>query len=342
MIDLDHLHGELAALPAFRGLVRGALRPMASRGLSHDHVRIAEFGHIVRIPKSAHWGVAPVDSLQYQEAAFARAAASGVTPRLMAVLPPSGALPMGALVVEDIVGRPPRLPEDMPEIAKALARLHSVPVPGELERPPLAYYRDPFAGTLQRVRSQAETLDRVDISPEAREMIAEELDWVSRFAVGVEGLEAPVTTVGTDTHPGNFIMTKDRGAVFVDLEKVMYGGPAIDLAHATLEIATRWDPACAARLSLTETAQFYRTYLEVADPGLGAALRPWFTPTRRLTWLRTTTFMARLFVETGGRVDAPPQLADWIAERIADAFDPETIARARAEWLGDEPLDLVL
>ena len=44
----------------------------------------------------------------------------------------------------------------------------------------------------------------------------------------------PLTIALADTHPGNFIVTSDGTAWFVDLEKVHVGSPAIDLAHATL------------------------------------------------------------------------------------------------------------
>ena len=31
-------------------------------------------------------------------------------------------------------------------------------------------------------------------------------------------------------------------AVFVDLEKALYGSPAVDLAHASIYTSTMWDP----------------------------------------------------------------------------------------------------
>lgn len=49
--------------------------------------------------------LAPAANLAYQAACFERAACSGHTPALLGVLAPSAALPRGALIVEEIVGR---------------------------------------------------------------------------------------------------------------------------------------------------------------------------------------------------------------------------------------------
>ena len=65
---------------------------------------------------------------------------------------------------------------------------------------------------------------------------------------------------------------------------------------------------------------------------------------RRLTWLRTTLFMARWRVETGSPRDPSnptqwsdagldPKMKRHIAGRIAHCFERETIHGIRSEWL---------
>src|SRR6185369_4163918 len=100
-----------------------------------------------------------------------------------------------------------------------------------------------------------------------------------------------------DTHPGNFIVDSSGIAWFVDLEKVHVGSAAIDLAHASLPTSTLWHPDVGRRLARVGTA--------AAD-----GLRPWLMPMRRLTWLRTTLFMARWRVETRAPRD-PANTTQW-------------------------------
>src|SRR5438067_1022778 len=79
----------------------------------------------------------------------------------------------------------------------------------------------------------------------------------------------------------------DGSAVLVDLEKVLYGSPAIDLAHCTLPTSTSWDLDVQAVLSRDDIVAFYRHYLARIGPLRAARLRPLLVPSRRLTWLRT-------------------------------------------------------
>jgi aminoglycoside phosphotransferase (APT) family kinase protein len=145
----------------------------------------------------------------------------------------------------------------------------------------------------------------------------------------------PIALVGTDTHPGNFLIRADGAAIFIDLEKALYGSPAIDLAHATLYTSTSWDRDVQARLTPAETAGFYERYLERVGAEQAARLRPWLAPCRRLTWLRTMIWCTRWL--PGGA--APPAsgidatLLEHIRGRVATFFDPGTVAELRQEWL---------
>ena len=80
------------------------------------------------MPKQSQVGLLPDAHLAYEAACFERAQAGGRSPRLHGTLPPSPALPHGALLVDEIVGRPARLPADLPALVEALAALHRLPL----------------------------------------------------------------------------------------------------------------------------------------------------------------------------------------------------------------------
>jgi Ser/Thr protein kinase RdoA (MazF antagonist) len=319
--------------------------PMREKGVAHAHYRLPG-GFVLRVPRLSQWALGPAENLAYQAACFERAQPSGATPRLHAVLPVGADLPRGALLVEDIAGRPPRLPDDLPALADALARLHAVAVPAPAGRPPLVDHSPtgPIAGTLAVIERQAPAL-QADGMPEAtRGALRAELAWARRLAADTLVADQPISLVGTDTHPGNFILRADGDAVLVDLEKALYGSPAIDLAHCSLPTSTTWDLDVQAMLSRADIVAFYRHYLARIDPHLADRLRPLLAASRRLTWLRTMMWCARWRVAAAtspdwseARVD--PILLAHIRSRVAAFFDPRMIAAMRAEWLDETPLE---
>jgi aminoglycoside phosphotransferase (APT) family kinase protein len=346
----DALLEALRTLPALGDLPAAALEPMPARGVAHEHLRLKGRGLVARVPRWSQVGLEPLANLNHQAAAFARAAASGHTPHLAGVLSPRPGLPMGALVVGEVVGRPPRLPDDMPAIAAALAALHRLPVPLPDARPPLASPADAVAATLAVVERQAAFFAAAGLTPPALAVVGAELEAARAWRPGgaAAGLAAglageppgeslPVTLVGTDTHPGNFLVDADGRAWFTDLEKAQYGHPAIDLAHASLITSTTWDPEVSPPgtgvLTAAEVADFHAAWAALVPAALAAAVGPVLAPLRRLTWLRTLSWMARWRVE-GERLapGMPESLRLHLAARIADAFAPQGIGRARADW----------
>ena len=95
--------------------------------------------------------------MAHQATAFTRAAPSGHTPNLLGTLAPGPDLPMGALLVEEINGRPPRLSQDFPAIAKALAAIHALPS----EPAP-----NPITSTVQVIERQAAYFAKANLAPE--------------------------------------------------------------------------------------------------------------------------------------------------------------------------------
>ena len=326
----------LNCLAATRSLRAADVVPMTAKGVNHDHYRLAGTGLVLRVPRATPWAGDAEMQLASEAAAFGRAEPSGVTPRFIAALPATPALPRGALVVEEIVGRQARLPHDLPVIAEALAQLHSLPLPAPEKRAPLPDHgvEGPFAATLTVIARQREFLPRVELAPATRAALEEEFADAERYAARVRPAEQPLALVGTDTHPGNFIIRADGTAVLVDLERVCYGSPAIDLAHATLYTSTTWDLEVQAVLSRDEVAAFYRQYLEAVSPERATALRPWLLPARRLTWLRTMMWAVRLrALAESDRLSLDLRLARHIQGRLDDFFDPATVETIRAEWL---------
>ena len=324
-------------MPAAHGQ---ALSILTTKGISHDHWRIGDSGLVLRIPRMSQWGMAPDQQLIYEATAFQRAAASGHCPTLKEIVPVGEALARGGLIVDLIDGRPPHLPDDLDAIADALVAIHQLPVPHPDNQPPLQSHNEPVAATLRVIEEQAAYLPDAILSADARAMIDDELAWARDIAAQGEP-NIVLCLVGTDTHPGNFLIDRDGKAWFVDLEKALYGVAPIDLAHATLAVATGWDPDCAARLTTQQTGAFYRHYLGGIGPARADQLKPWLLPLRRLTWLRTMTWFARWQAAWQGG-DHPASrdaaMTEHIATHIAASFEADAIARARTDWLENELL----
>ncbi len=359
MADLTALHAALVRLPRFAEVAPAELVPLQDKGLAHDHIRVAGRGLLLRVPKQSQFGLSAEVNLRYQAACFERASGSGHAPQLHGLLAPTAALPMGALLVEEIAGRPPRLPQDLPALAACMARVHSLPVPPPGDRPPLEDHRDPVAGAMEEIEAQARFLDEAELTATARAEIEDELAWARSFRGEVAGRPQPITLVLTDTHPGNFLVEEgpegEAKAVIVDLEKALYGSPGIDLAHATVYSSTTWDLEVYAELSVEEVAAFYRHYLEIAAPDLAAALRPWLVPLRRLLFLRAITWCAKWRVlhrrDRAADKHAAESAEDWSAEntnpatiahvagRVDDYLSVATLRRMRGEWLAKPGLE---
>jgi len=346
--DLDALHAALIARPGFERVPRDALEPMPEKGLAHDHIVIRGTGALLRVPRQSQFGLPARHNLEYQLASFARGAAGGHAPRLHGAIQPSEAVPMGAVIVDHIGGRPAQLPGDLPAIAHCLASIHVLPLPGPSHRHPLAWHGDPVAGTLEFIEHQAPFLEGATDDTGARRMIEEEIEWARGFAADSAVKDQPVTLVATDTHPGNYVIDDSGHAFIVDLEKALYGSPAIDLAHATLYTSTTWDVDAGVEIATADVAGFYGDYLATIPPALADTLGPWLMPLRRLTWLRSTTWSAKWRVESRKKKVAGKHEAtateDWSAEnrdaaliahveaRTRDYLSAATVERIRAEW----------
>ncbi len=262
-------------------------------GAGHRHVVLGETGLLARIPRRVPEGSDPAAHLAYEAACFARAQASGATPRCHGVVPPGPDLPMGALLVQRIEGAVPRLPGDLPAIARALAALHGLALPRPDDRPPLPEKTDPVAGTVALIARQAGALEAAGIDPASVALIREECAAAARLPEAFAGRAPPIVLAGVDTHPGNFLIDGAGHAWFVDLERVAYDAGAIDICHVTLPTSTGWDMRVATTVDADAVGVFEAAYLAALPADLAAATRPWLGRLRRLTWLRSLTWFAQ-------------------------------------------------
>lgn len=350
MSGKDRIAGVCAALSERLGVPMADLHPLPDTGLAHDHVRIADTGTLARVPKQSQLGLAAAENLDYQAGCFARTAESGHTPRLHEKLTPDMGLPMGALIVDLIDGRPLSLPGDLMAMAACLAAIHALPLPASDQRAPLKDPVDPMADTFMEIMTQAAYIAAADLHPDAELQIREEL----RAAGGTLARKArpPRTLIAFDAHPGNYLMTAKGDAILVDLEKARYGAAGFDLAHATLYTSTTWDVDSHAVLDRDQVDAFHQTWLEAAPGDLAAATEPWLLPLRRMMWLWSVTWCAKWRVESrqaAARAANKTSTENWsadlssdtlvahVADRVADYLDPETISRVRADWADATP-----
>jgi aminoglycoside phosphotransferase (APT) family kinase protein len=338
----DALLAALKERPRFAYLTSVDLEPLPAIGTAHGHVRLPG-SLIARVAYAYEGDAGAATRLETQAAAFRLLAPGKRTPVLHDVLVPRPGLPGGALIVDRIEGHVPVLPRDLGAIAATLAVVHSMKKPPAAS--PIPRQKNPFVETLEAIEQNAlRFLDKAVPESGARAEIAEELRLMRGVALAFARRRQPLTIALADTHPGNFIVTPDGTAWFVDLEKVHVGSPAIDLAHATLPTSTLWHPEVGRILTSGQVAGFYAHYLARIGKARAAALEPWLMPMRRLTWLRTTLFMARWRVQTRGPRDPAdpsqwsdaglePRMRAHVDARIDQCFDRDMIRRIRSEWL---------
>jgi hypothetical protein len=287
----------------------------------------------VRVPRLSQTGRAAADNLAYQAACFARAEPSGATPRLHGVLPPAPELPMGALVVDAIAGRPATLPQDLPAIAGCLAAIHALPIPAAPA--PLTVQADPVAATLAVIAEQAAWLDSAGIAPQSVAVIRDEIERARTTAWPVA--VHPRTLVVTDSHPGNYVIDGGGKAWFVDLEKAAYGTPAIDVAHVTLPTSIGWDGRVTGIVAPADVRAFEAAWCAALPPELAAAAAPWLAPLRRLVWLRSLTWFARWRARSGragdpwSAADLPSALKRHLHAHVGVSLAPHVLARMQDE-----------
>ena len=101
---------------------------LPATGTAHGHVRLKD-GRLARIAYAYEDDPTAAVRLHLQAKAFRHLAPAERTPKLHEVIEPRPGRPGGALIVDFIEGRAPRLPDELDAMADTLARLHSLPLP---------------------------------------------------------------------------------------------------------------------------------------------------------------------------------------------------------------------
>lgn len=333
---IQHLRAALHA--AGHPAAGQALVPLPDKGLAHDHVRLQGTSSLARMPKQSQLGLTAQDNLDYQRACFERAAASGHTPVLHGVLPPSTHLPRGALLVQAIEGRPARLPHDLSALASALAALHALPLPEAESRAPLMNAADPLLALVQEIDVQAAHLVEARLPAVVLTAIERERE---RLHACVSATERPTRClIAFDAHPGNFIVQPDGRAVLVDLEKCRYAFPGLDLAHATLYTSTTWDVHTQAVLTVDEVLGFHKAWADAVGPLATTAL-PWHGVLRRAMWLWSITWCAKWRALSSASTHASADGEDWSSER-SDAALVDHVRNRVDHYLSADVVNSVL
>jgi len=317
--------------------------PIEDKGLAHWHVLLVGTGLLARIPKQSQMGLGPFENLAYEAACFKRTFACGHVPRLDYAVQPTLGLPWGALLVEEIIGAPANSPDHVAPIMQALASIHLLPIPVACERTPILNENDPLVGMLRLVLAQSVYLDHPLIPKVSCNTITKRLNALSATIPEIcDGIAPRLITF--DAHPGNFLITPTGKAMLVDLEKLRYSYPPLDLAHATLYTSTTWDVDASFTLSTAQIARAYEVWISaagaIAEPYLAALV-----PLRELMWLWSVTWCAKWLTESvkpkhasdaGGedwsQANSDASLIRHVRSRVDDYLSISTINQVLSEF----------
>ena len=333
--QLDYISGCVEAL----GLKPEPLRPLRLRSLSHEHVRVANFGVVripITLPTELHW----TRWADFQAEAYGVLSRFDLAPRFFASLNASPALPHGGTLLGYVQGRLPRLPKDYPALAHFLAQLHQMPVPME-EMRGLPSHSEPLLAVAQLIFDQAQYLDDAPLTEGARKVLQSEMTWLDGFSrSGWVRMGAPPFSLSIgQTHPGDFLITDQGRAVLVDVENLHYGLSALDVGALSIYPSTAWDVGVKAELAEADVLEFHRHYLDALPSGQRAHAAAWLPIGRRIATLRALTWCCMWLVRhrrAGDRWAADKRPTGVVSHMLTQAqhFVSEPVVNAlRSEWM---------
>ena len=333
--QLDHISTCVEAL----GLNAEPLRPLRLRSLSHEHVRVSNFGVVrmpIALPAEQHWS----EWADFQAQAYGTLGRFSLSPRFFASIDSCPALPLGGALVERATGRLPRLPKDFPALARFLAKMHQLPAP-----PPdmsgLPYHGEPLVAVLQEITAQAQHLDDAPITAATRKILLAELTWLEGFTQSgwVRMGHPPFGLSLGRSHPGDFVINEAGEALLLDVESLHYGLCILDVGALSIYPATVWDSGVKSELIEADIVDFNRQYLEALPAPYRAHYAPWLQIGRRIATLRLLTWCCMWLVRhrrPGDQwaADKRPQgvVTDMLTR--AQKFTSEEVVTAlRTEWM---------
>lgn len=333
--QLDYIATSVQGL----GLNAEPLRPLRLRSLSHEHVRVSNFGVVrmpITLPNDQHWS----DWANFQAEAYGTLSRLNLAPRFYAALDSCPALPLGGALVEFIQGRLPRLPKDYPALARFLAKMHQMPIP-PAEMRGLPYHSEPLLAVMQEVFDSALYLNEAPIAEGTRKILEAELTWLDGFAQsGWVRLGAPPMglTLGR-AHLGDFMIREDGEAVLLDVENVHYGLCILDVAALSIYPATVWDMGVKGDLAEIDVVEFNRHYLEALPKAYRTHFAPWLQAARRIATLRLLTWCCMWLVRHRRPGDPwaadkrPPGINTHMLNQAKHFVSEPVVSALRSEWM---------
>ena len=333
--QLDQIAQSVAAL----GLPTEPLRPLRLRNLSHEHVRVADHSVLrmpIALPPEMHW----TDWANFQAEAYGTLSRFGLSPQFYAAFESSQALPHGGALIEHVPGRLPRLPRDMPALARYLGKLHQLPIPPE-EMRGLPSHNEPLLNVTQQIFEQAAHLNDAPISENTRKTLDSELTWLEGFArTGWVRMGAPPfgLSIGR-SHPGDFMILDSGEATLIDVENLHYGLNVLDISALSIYPTAVWDMSIQADLAETDVLTFYRTYLDTFPRATRAHIAPWLQVGRRIATLRLLTWCCLWLVRHRRPGDQwaadkrPPGITAHMVNQAQHFVSEGVINALRSEWM---------
>lgn len=301
------------------------LKPLASSGLTHDHIIIGTTGWMLRIPRNNQLGLSPEEYLQQQKSCYDAAEKSGVTPSCCGVIHPSADLPNGALVIQYIKGRRINSEQDLPAVARCLASLSSLKPDAGI---PLQAAEKPFASQWFVIHDVfGKYFDSPVVDEKVRHLLKKEKDELEKeLSLLSSRKDMPIGMIGGDSHLANYLIDDHGKAWFVDLEFLTFDTPAIDAADAISNLTRRLDPQNKFSVSAAARDDFYKIWLE--NSTAPDQQKPWIDLAERIITLRTLAWMC--YWTDQGKADNKPDAAsrdNW------DKFCAKTLTVQKVEEL---------
>lgn len=199
------------------------------------------------------------NQIGYEYEALKMLEPTGHVPKVCYVDDRKDLFPRGILVMEFLQGRPLDYARDLKQAARALADIHSMPVPKEMK---LIEIPTPIRGILQECEEMFGVYRRSPFANEHTIKRIEDLRWIAHErAEQLQPTAYDKVCINTELNNHNFIVDEQTGFVYViDWEKPLLGDPAQDLGHMLTPTTSFWKTDVI--LSEQQVEQFAEDYVE--------------------------------------------------------------------------------
>ena len=282
---------------------------------------------VLRVPVRGVSSLSPIGDLERIGNRYNQFAATGYCVAALKVFEINDSLtyPDGAIMTEHITGRRVELPADFSYAAECLLALHQSEAEGDM--PETAKKKE--LNLEETIKRRMRYLELAPIEPQSKQLIRDIREKAEKkITNGSDDRDRGIRSfpIMADTHPGNFVVTKQNGKekmIAIDVESDYTGNPVWDLAHFSLLSSLLWCHPEATPLSTSSILSFYEKYRELnaASPKRKQIPADSLTPARCLAarWqilCRTLGWMLSLICLAKSGEIRPPQKALEAAHHI--------------------------